>query len=727
MWYCNVILKARQLGISTFICLLFLDRCLFNDNMSAGIIAHTLEDAQQMFRRVKLAYDCLPDSLKELITAENDTANMLKFSNGSTIRVGTSLRSSTFQYLHISEFGKICAKYPDKAEEIITGSLNTVASGQYVFIESTAEGRDGYFYDICKRSLQDKQMKKELSKLDFRFHFFPWYKESTYRIGNSPRISDELSLYFDQIKNMGIVLDEEQKAWYAARESTQTDYMRREYPTTPEEAWEVTHEGLYYSKQMTMVRSEKRIGNIPYDESLPVYTAWDLGFNDCTAIWFFQVHQKEIRLIDYVEGSGESLAFWLGVIKNKDYSYEKHLAPHDILVHEYTSGMTRQASARKMGINLIPVPKVEIIPGIDAVRGMLNRCWFDQKKCEKGIKALDSYKKEWDERIASWRSQPLHNWASHGCFTGDTLILTRLGPLPIMLIQKDMEILTLKGWKKCNQATVTKRNAKLVEVKLSDGMNVRCTPDHFFLTEKGWISAKNLKKGIKIQSSLIYSQHILKAVYTEFGLKKDISKKAVHICTEMFGKTLLGKFLKNVISIIETEISKITNYQIWNVCQIQSISNLKGQMLNQYLIKLEKRQENGINLKKEENGIEDKPSGYGAGLNGKEKRKNVQFAKKVINLLLEKVGIRRNIVQSNANPLHVLGVKKIDETEDVYCINVPEIHHFSLANGAIVHNSDAFRTLATGLSLISHHMTVEDMQKQNHRAFEYRKNRFHIA
>lgn len=423
MWYCNVILKARQLGMSTFVCLLFLDRCLFNDNMSAGIIAHTLEDAQQMFRRVKIAYDNLPDHLKALITAENDTTNMLKFSNGSSVRVGTSLRSSTFQYLHISEFGKICAKYPDKAQEIITGSLNTVESGQYIFIESTAEGRDGYFYDICKKAQQDRQTKKELSKLDFRFHFFPWYGEPGYRIGNNFTIVPEMQLYFDQLLNMGIDLDDQQKAWYIAKESTQSDGMRREYPSTPEEAWEVSHEGLYYSKQMTMVRADKRVGFVPYDDQLPVYTAWDLGYNDSNAIWFFQLHKKEIRIIDYLEGSGESLAYWLGQVKMKDYVYEKHLAPHDIMVHEYTSGMTRQASARKLGINLIPVPKVDIIPGIDMVRSILSRCWFDEKKCDQGIKCLDGYKKEWNEKTASWNSKPLHSWASHGADAFRTLAI----------------------------------------------------------------------------------------------------------------------------------------------------------------------------------------------------------------------------------------------------------------------------------------------------------------
>jgi hypothetical protein len=421
VWYCNIILKARQLGISTFICLLFLDKCLWNSNISAGIIAHTLEDSQQLFRRVKFAYDNLPEEIKKVISAENDTTNMLKFSNGSSLRVGTSLRSSTFQYLHISEFGKICAKYPDKAQEIITGSLNTVAPGQYVFIESTAEGRSGYFYDICKKAQEDRQSNRKLSELDFKFHFFPWYGEQSYRIGSVLPIKTEMQTYFDHLLMCGIKIDDEQKNWYIAREQIQKEDMRREYPSTPEESWEVSNEGLYYCKQMTAVRAEKRVGFIPYDESLPVYTAWDLGYNDSNAIWFFQLYRKEIRIIEYIEGSGESLSHWLGIVKSKDYIYEKHLAPHDVMVHEYSSGMTRQASARKMGINLIPVPKLEIIPGIDQVRNILNRCWFDEKKCDKGIKALDNYKKEWDERNGCWRSHPLHSWASHGADAFRTL------------------------------------------------------------------------------------------------------------------------------------------------------------------------------------------------------------------------------------------------------------------------------------------------------------------
>ena len=419
MWYCNLILKARQLGISTFVCLLFLDRCLFNSNVAAGVIAHTREDAEYLFKRIKFAYDNLPEEIKSILPATSDSARELVFSNGSSLRVGTSMRGSTLQYLHISEFGKICAKFPDKAQEIITGSLNTIAPGQYIFIESTAEGREGYFYELCKQAQANAG--KELSKLNFRFHFFPWWKEPGYRIGSSITMSQEMHEYFINLAGKGIQLDQEQRYWYAARFATQGENMRREFPSSAEEAWEQSTEGTYYAKHINQARAEKRIGHVPYDDSIPVFTAWDLGYNDSTTIWFFQVIGKEIRLIDYVEGSGESLAYWLGIVKSKPYVYEKHLCPHDILVHEYTSGMTRQASARKMGISLLAVQKVDIIPGIDQARNILNRCWFDEAKCAQGIRAIENYKKEWNDRQGCWASHPLHNWASHGADAFRTL------------------------------------------------------------------------------------------------------------------------------------------------------------------------------------------------------------------------------------------------------------------------------------------------------------------
>lgn len=324
------------------------------------------------------------------------------------------MRSSTLQYLHISEFGKICAKYPDKAQEIITGSLNTIAPNQYIFIESTAEGREGYFYDMCKKAEDNKKQEVELSQLDYKFHFFPWWREPTYRNGSTPIVTVQDLEYFKALESQGILIDGEQKNWYCRSKSVQGENMLREFPSSPSEAWESVVNGAYYATQMGMVRSEKRIGFIPYDNTVPVHTAWDLGYNDSTAIWFFQVVGKEIHLIEYIEGDGESLAHWLGIVKSKKYVYGKHIAPHDIMAHEYTSGMTRQASARKMGINFVPATKTEIIPGIDAVRALLPRCFFDQAKCAVGIKCLDNYKKKWNDRTGTWSSEPLHDRYSHG-------------------------------------------------------------------------------------------------------------------------------------------------------------------------------------------------------------------------------------------------------------------------------------------------------------------------
>ena len=433
LWYCNLVLKARQLGISTFVCLLFLDRCLFNSNVAAGIICHTREDAEHLFKRIKFAYDSLPEEFKKLRMATIDSARELRFNNGSFLRVGTSMRGSTLQYLHISEFGKICAKYPDKAKEIIEGSLNTIAPGQYCIIESTAEGKEGYFYDMCKRAQAMQVAEQELTQLDFKFFFFPWWKEKSYQVSSIMQIPQDTREYFQSLEAKGITLSHEQRCWYAARYITLEEGIKSEFPSTPEEAWQATEHGLYYGKQMMTARVERRIGNIPYDTTVPVYTAWDLGYNDSTCVWFFQLVGKEIHLIDYVEGSGESLSHWLGVVKSKPYVYGKHLAPHDVMAHEFSSGMTRQSSARKMGIELLAVSKLDVNEGIDAARNILNRCWFDEQKCQQGIRALEAYKKEWNDRQGCWSSRPLHNWASHGADAFRTLAtgLNLVGAVPL--------------------------------------------------------------------------------------------------------------------------------------------------------------------------------------------------------------------------------------------------------------------------------------------------------
>lgn len=131
----------------------------------------------------------------------SDNVRELQLSNGSSLRVGTSMRSSTLQYLHISEFGKICAQFPDKAREIVTGSLNALSAGQFVFLESTAEGREGYFYEMVKEAHKLKDSGKKLTPLDFKLHFFPWWAEKVYRIDSEGlAMPTQLSVYFNALE-----------------------------------------------------------------------------------------------------------------------------------------------------------------------------------------------------------------------------------------------------------------------------------------------------------------------------------------------------------------------------------------------------------------------------------------------------------------------------------------------------------------------------------------------
>ena len=135
--YLNIVLKARQLGVSTFHAILFLDACLWNSNVNAAIVADSKPIAREIFLdKVKFAYDNLPQFVRDLCPAHRDNVHEMRFQNGSVFRVATSLRGGTLQLLHITEFAKICQENPTKANEIVSGALNAVQAGQFVCIES---------------------------------------------------------------------------------------------------------------------------------------------------------------------------------------------------------------------------------------------------------------------------------------------------------------------------------------------------------------------------------------------------------------------------------------------------------------------------------------------------------------------------------------------------------------------------------------------------------------
>jgi hypothetical protein len=421
MHHQNVILKARQRGFTTFIQLVMLDACVFNADIRAGTIAHTLPDAQVIFRdKIRFPYDHLPDGLKHARPAQNDNATELLFGNNSSIRVGVSLRSGTLQYLHISEYGKICAKFPHKAREVRSGALNTIDKDGLVFVESTAEGQDGHFFELCQAARTRRNTGEALTPMDFKFHFSPWHEDEAYALpAGSVDIPGVYLDYFARLGGLGIRLTPEQKAWYVKKAEQQQGDMKREFPSTPDEAFEAAIEGAYYADPLARMEMDGRLAALPIDTSIPVMTSWDLGLNDATSIWFVQAVGREIRWVDYYENSGFGLEHYVQEIQKRreqhGFRFGAHYFPHDVNNGEISNGKSRFDTLVSLGITPTAVPRVQNInDGINAVRRMLATSLIDPIRCDRGLKCLRNYRKEWDEDRATFRDRPFHNWASHG-------------------------------------------------------------------------------------------------------------------------------------------------------------------------------------------------------------------------------------------------------------------------------------------------------------------------
>lgn len=180
--------------------------------------------------------------------------------------------------------------------------------------------------------------------------------------------------------------------------------------------------GAYYGREMEWLEQNGKISTVPVDPSLSVWTAWDLGIDDTTAIWFVQIHGREIRVVDYLENSGAGLDYYVKELRRRDYTYDGHILPHDVKVRELSDGKSRLEKLGSMGIRNIKVaPKLSVADGIEAVRTMLKKCWFDISSCERGIKALRNYERKYDARNKIFQQTPLHNWASHGADAFRTL------------------------------------------------------------------------------------------------------------------------------------------------------------------------------------------------------------------------------------------------------------------------------------------------------------------
>jgi hypothetical protein len=422
-WYRDLIVKARQLGFSTLIEIMILDECLFRRNTTAGIIDFKVDDAVDKLSKCHYAYERLPPSIRGQITLLKDNEKEMRFSNGSSITAGTGYRGATPQIIHVSEFGKISAEKPDQAREIKLGAFQAVPMHGKVYGEGTAHGAGGEFYEIADRGKKMDDLGQELSPKDFKTHFYPWHMDPTYRLQpNLARLEAETIAYFEELEfKYGVRLDAMQRAWYQVTlNDVGPDDIFSEYPSIQAEAFFNSLKGAYFKSEMVRARREQRIGHVPFDSTRAVNTWHDLGVDDEHAIFFHQTDGLRHWFIDFARQSGEGLSWVVRTLREKQekrgFQYGKHYGPHDLEVREWgsTNAQPRWKSAEDLGLKFIIVPRVhEKADAIEAARRMIGLSWFDETHCADGIRGLDSYSKKWNEKLATWGSEPLHNWASH--------------------------------------------------------------------------------------------------------------------------------------------------------------------------------------------------------------------------------------------------------------------------------------------------------------------------
>lgn len=197
-----------------------------------------------------------------------------------------------------------------------------------------------------------------------------------------------------------------------ARKAMTPEQFEQEY----ECSFDAAIVGAYYGRDMAEAQRSGRITRVQWEPTQPVYTAWDLGLDDATAVWFAQVIGSEVRLIDYYETNNTALRDIARVLVNeKPYTYAEHYLPHDADIREMMTAQSRKDGLEALGVRPIRIAtRQSIEEGVNAVRNLLPKCWFDAAACERGIDALKQYQREWDEKLKVFKQRPLHDWTSHG-------------------------------------------------------------------------------------------------------------------------------------------------------------------------------------------------------------------------------------------------------------------------------------------------------------------------
>lgn len=394
-----VVLKARQLGLTWLVAAYTLWRMITNQMYLAVIVSVTEDLEFEFLERMCFIMDRCPDWMTTaggVVKTRTKQVLEIQHPNGLTSMVkclaSTSMgaQSKTPNLLVMDE---VCKN--KLAKDIYNASYPGVEAGkgQVILISNAIKEGSGWFF------LRDLYIASMRGMNKFKRIFLPWSAHP-----GRPANFKELMI----------------QSGMEERE------VNENYCDTEEEA--ITDRnilGVYYAKQMAAARKEGRICSVPHIEDDMVFTAWDLGVDDSTSIWFFQIGGRggEFRFIDYYENTGMGMSHYAKVLHDKPYIYGDHYMPHDAQKREISGSADVSLSikevAERLGIEPIIVVKKardsqSVMNAIEAGRNILGRCLFDEKKCLKGIACLESYRAEYDDERNCLSVKPLRNWAIHG-------------------------------------------------------------------------------------------------------------------------------------------------------------------------------------------------------------------------------------------------------------------------------------------------------------------------
>ena len=324
-----------------------------------------------------IAFDYLLKYSQPVLAKANQSELWVELINGARIRLFGADNPDTLRGLYLD--GVVLDEYADMKPSIFGSVIRPLLAdrkGWATFI-GTPKGHNA-FWDIYNNATQDPS----------------WYVKVL------------------RASQTGLL--EQSELDDAAKTMTQDQYLQ-EFECDFESAIL----GAYFGKEMRQLTDQGRIREVEYDPLFPVHTAWDLGYSDDTAIWFFQVVHGEIRCLDYHSSNGQPVAFYAGIIQSREaekgYKYGTHWLPHDARAKTLSSNKSViEQLGEKLPIKSIKItPNLKLQDGIQASRLALTRTWFDHK-CNDGIECLRQYQREYDEDKKVFRDKPRHDWTSHG-------------------------------------------------------------------------------------------------------------------------------------------------------------------------------------------------------------------------------------------------------------------------------------------------------------------------